>query len=541
MARKPRTDPYRKAAPATAAPALDDREAGRVLARFARAQAKRQPWEGEMQEAYDYTMPMKESIFVSQVRRTDKILDETGVVALAECTSRIQSGMIPPFGRWIALKAGVLVDEREVEDVNAALAKVADYVFEVLAESNFNQEAPEAIQECLLSLGCLEVEEGDALNPIIFKAIPIPRLWVDVGPDDRLCAYYFRHCYHLSQLRVRYPRAQIPVTLIDAYEKALDGTGEDPLVEVVEEIRRDYSQPNEENWTKTVLAEKHKAVLCSERYTGEGSCPYIGFRWAKVAGEAWGRGPLLNAMPAIRTTNLVVELILENAEMAITGINTIEDDGTINVGAITLVPGTLIPIAPGSKGIQNVAIGGNFDVSQFVLTEMRMNIRKALFNEMLGNPNKTPMSATEVAERTADLARQIGAAFGRLQAELVQPLIRRILFILRKKGLIQIPKINGRLVKIVPTSPLAYAQNMQEVLNYQQWGALITQEFGPQVKNILVDGEKVAPWAAQKMGVPAHLMRDKANRDQLAQQIQGMSAAPEPNGPASGAPVAAAA
>ena len=36
-------------------------------------------------------------------------------------------------------------------------------------------------------------------------------------------------------------------------------------------------------------------------------------RWQKVAGEIYGRGPLLNALSAIKTTNLTIELILENA------------------------------------------------------------------------------------------------------------------------------------------------------------------------------------------------------------------------------------
>jgi hypothetical protein len=535
------TDPYkppRGVAPAPIAGA--DKAACQALARFERAKQIRQPWESEFQEAYDYTMPMKESLFASTTghRRTDKILDETGVVALAECTSRIQAGLIPPFGRWAGLEAGSDVEPDQRHDVNAQLEQVTDVIFEVLAESNLNQEAPEAIQECLLSLGCLEVEEGDALNPIIFKAIPIPRLWVDVGPDDRLCAYYFANRYRLSQLRVRYPRADIPAALIDAYEKCHDG-GDDPLVPVVEEIRRDYAQPNEERWIKTVVAEGEKAVLATEKYEGVGSCPYIGFRWAKVAGESWGRGPLLNAMPAIRTCNLTIELILENAEMAITGISTVEDDGVVNVDAITLVPGTLIPIAPGSGGIKNVPVGGNFDVAQLVLNDMRANIKRALFNEMLGNPGKTPMSATEVTERTADLARQIGAAFGRLQAEFVQPLLRRVIYILRKKGLIEMPQVDGRVIKIVATSPLSRAQNMQDILQFQQYGDLITAQFGPQMKNLIVDGFEGAAWLAEKFGVPTKLNRKPAEAKQLVAQLQQQGATPEDiagNGPTGNAP-----
>ena len=54
---------------------------------------------------------------------------------------------------------------------------------------------------------------------------------------------------------------------------------------------------------------------------------------------------------------------------------------------------------------------------------MRLNIKRALYNDMLGNPDRTPASATEIAESMADLSRRIGSAFGRLQAEMVQPVL----------------------------------------------------------------------------------------------------------------------
>ena len=85
--------------------------------------------------------------------------------------------------------------------------------------------------------------------------------------------------------------------------------------------------------------------------------------------------------------------------------------------------------------------------------DMRTNIKRALYNEMLGNPNRTPMSATEVAERMADLSRQIGSAFGRLQAEFVQPVLARIIWILKKQGRINMPVLNGREAKVVSVSP----------------------------------------------------------------------------------------
>ena len=53
---------------------------------------------------------------------------------------------------------------------------------------------------------------------------------------------------------------------------------------------------------------------------------------------------------------------------------------------------------------------------------MRQNIKKALYMEALGRPEGTPMTATEVSERMADLSRQIGASFGRLPSAFLAPL-----------------------------------------------------------------------------------------------------------------------
>ena len=153
-----------------------------------------------------------------------------------------------------------------------------------------------------------------------------------------------------------------------------------------------------------------KQVIFGEAYQGIGSNPWVVFRWSKSSGEVYGRGPILNAISAIKTCNLTVELILENAQMSISGMYQVDDDGTLNTDNINLVPGTIIPRSPGSNGLQPINPAGSFDVAGIVLDDMRTNIKRALYNEMLGNPNRTPMSATEVAERMADLSRQIGSA-----------------------------------------------------------------------------------------------------------------------------------
>jgi hypothetical protein len=235
------------------------------------------------------------------------------------------------------------------------------------------------------------------------------------------------------------------------------------------------------------------------------------------------------ALPAIKTANLTVELILENAQMSIAGMFQVEDDGVINADNIQLIPGTIIPKAPGSSGLQPIQAPGNFNVSDLVLRDMRTNIKKALYNDMLGNPNeKTPMSATEVAERQADLSRQIGAAFGRLQAEMVTPVLQRVIYILKKQGRIRIPKVNGREIKIQSSSPLAQAQHQQDVATVDRFLGMIQGRVGPELTNLIVNQMAVAKFVAKKLGIPENLVRSEEEMQQAAQQMQQMMQQQQP-------------
>jgi hypothetical protein len=145
-----------------------------------------------------------------------------------------------------------------------------------------------------------------------------------------------------------------------------------------------------------------------------------------------------------------------------------------------------------------------------------------LYNDMLGDPNKTPASATEVAERMADLSRKIGSAFGRLQAEMVQPVLQRVVYLLSKQGRIEIPTVNGREVKIKSVSPLAQAQSNQDIVSLDRFLEMVAGRFGPEVVNLLVSSEETAIYLAKKFGVPDHLIRDVGERQQMVQMAQQM-------------------
>ncbi len=211
----------------------------------------------------------------------------------------------------------------------------------------------------------------------------------------------------------------------------------------------------------------------------------------------------MTALPDIKTVNKVVELILKNASIAVTGIWLADDDGVLNPANIKLIPGSIIPKAVGSAGLTPLQAPGRFDVSQLVLDDLRARIQHALLSDRLGPVTESKMTATEVLERSGEMTRLLGAMFGRLQAELLNPLLSRALAILRRRGELPGMVLDGRVVEVQSRAPLARIQARDDVRDVMMWLDTVTK-LGPQAAQT-VDLAGTARWLAAQLGVPDEL------------------------------------
>ncbi len=76
----------------------------------------------------------------------------------------MQNGICPNFARWADFIAGSEVEDVDQDRINNELDEVTEYVFEIIQNSNFGQEAHESFLDLAVGTGCLLVEEGDAIN-----------------------------------------------------------------------------------------------------------------------------------------------------------------------------------------------------------------------------------------------------------------------------------------------------------------------------------------------------------------------------------------
>lgn len=473
---------------------------GQPHARYQKAQLLKDRVASRYDEAIAFTMPGRDGIMSGP--DDNEIFDDTAVIATPEFASRMQSGVMPNFTRWAAIATGVLIqDEDEVKQITEALEEINEYVFELVNSSNFVVEGHEVFLDLSLGTAAIRIDEMGGDNPFNARSVSLRSLSFCVGPDGRPDPIYDTRMIPLNHILTHYPDAQLP-----------NFYGYDPNqdMKVVEVWERDWSEMEKVVYRMSVfLPDYQNAVILTEDHEGAGCCPYIIVRWSKASGEGWGRGPNFNLLPSLRKVNFAEQALLDHTDMAIGGIWTIEDNGVINTDTVRLDPGTLIPVALGSRGLQNVAPGANFQIADFVLENSRMNIRKALYTEQLGAPEGTPMSATEVTQRMAELARAVGSPFARIIFEMVYPCALRFLYIAKRKKLVTLPELNGKELKLTATAPLAQSQRFEDIESLDRYLEMVTARLGQEQATLIIDGDRTARYLGTKFQIPERLLRPK--------------------------------
>ena len=270
----------------------------RLIGRYNHAKAIKDLWTSTFEECYEFALPQRESFYTESIgrRRTDRIFDETAVVGVQEFASRLQAGIVPNYARWADFVAGSEIPKEDEKQVNLLLDEVTEYVFEILQNSNFSQEVHETFLDCAVGTGVLLVEEGDAVQPVRFRAIPLPQIYLDAGHDDKIDYIFRNRKIKFKDILIAYPAGTLSEKMQMDMEKMPDKE-----CDVVEIVYRDYSNTKEEEYKFCAISEMYEHKIVETTFKGLGSNPYIIYRWSKCAGEVYGRGPLELALQAIKT------------------------------------------------------------------------------------------------------------------------------------------------------------------------------------------------------------------------------------------------
>ena len=490
-----------------------------LLKRFKKAQSARSNWEDMWQDVYDYCLPAREGFYmtVPGEERTDMIYDQTALVALFEFVSRMQQGTIPAHQTWWRFEPGPeITDPRQRRSLQAELDEVTSFIWDTVLNSNFANESQESLADLAVGWSTMTVNDGVDGKLLSFKTIPQSHVYWDTGPfKDVDGVFRIRESVKIHDLKTMFGMdAKISQDLAGKAKSNPDAT-----TDLIEACYRDWKDLSKPRYYYQVLAVEDKSFVIDTEEEGLGSRPYVTPRWTVAAGECYGRGPLVMALPAIRTVNLVQEMILEHGQMAISGLWQIDDDGTIAIDNVEIVPGAVYARPPDSRGLERTDAAGNFNIGDIVIQQQQDAIRQALFAQNFGSLEKTPRSALEVEARIQNLAEQVAGPSARIKAEMTDPLLQRIVYRLTRAGKIEMPRVDGREVRIIAKSPLARAQRFDDIERIRGFAGDVISILGPQASQLYINQDGVIAELQEKWEVPERIVRPEDERQEMANQI----------------------
>jgi hypothetical protein len=507
--------------------------------RYDRALKHKDQFRSLYEDAYQYALPNR-NLLNSETpgeKKVDRMFDSTGQSAVIGFVNRLHNDLTPPFQKWVDMAPGPFVPEKQRTEVKTALEDANNKFFAALRASNFDTAAPEGYAELAIGTMPMLFLEGDDASPFQFVPVPFEHIAIEEGAWGNVSGVF--RTWRQIEIRVikdQWSDAQIPEEM-----QKLQQDDDSAKVDLFEST---YYDKTSEQWLYDVCWKiggetKAENTRLVERDYPEN--PWLITRLNKLPGEAYGRGPVILAMPDIKTINKITELVLKNAALNIAGVYTAVDDGVLNPNVVVIAPGAVIPVASngGSRGpsLQSLRNPSDLQFSQLEKEELTMRIKQMLLDNRLPPEAGPVRSATEIVERIKELATDRGSLFGRMMHEFILPLVRRGLGILYRRGIIQTEiKLDGLFVEAQVLSPLAKDQNLNEVEAVVR-ALSILAGFGNEILTLSAKMEDIGPWIMEQFGVPAKLIRSTDEREALQKMAGQMAAQQQQQGQQGAIPI----
>lgn len=435
-------------------------------AQMAFSQGTRTDWEALWDTCYRYIAPERETFFREHRTASEigsEVFDATAIDSAERLVNLIISGLTPPWMKWFRLEPGTLIQGEAREELRPQYKEGEELLFARFAASGFYGELqPMLLDRVVGGTGGLTWAKINGVTR--FKCAALADLAIDEDASGRVSCAVYRQEWSVADLKRRF-KGKLP--------QAITQFGSEKDQETKRKVFLISERQADGQWENTLVLEHDNGVDLEKSTTRVPRV--ISTRWAKVPGTPYGRGPGLRALSDVRAMNKLKELTLKNAAKAVAGVYTAVSDGVLNPYTMVFEPGAVIPVAtndinnPSLRELPNTA---RFDVSSFSMDALETSIKRTFMLDQFGDLDRTPRSATEVAERSRILAHDLGATISRLQEEVILPVLQLLLGDIGTDI-----QIDGVGTDVVFISRLAQAQLFEEEQSYLDY-VTITTQFG---------------------------------------------------------------
>ena len=486
---------------------------------LSRLMEKRSNWENHWQEVSDYMLPRKAEITKERARgdkRHTQIFDATAIHALELLAASLHGMLTSSANKWFSLR----FKETELNSLDEAkewLEDATSRMYDVIAKSNFQQEIFECYHD-LIAFGtsCLMIEE-DQDDIINFSARHIKELYIQENKKGYVDTIYRRFKMPAQAAADKFGIENISKDLINTAKK-------NPFdeVELVHVIKPRYDFDPQKLDKKNMPFQSIYFEYGSGHIISIGGFkenPYVIPRYLKASTEVYGRSPGMNALSEVKVLNKMVENSLKAAAKQIDPPLLIPDDGML--APIRMSPGSINYYRSGSRDrIEPLNINANNATTLNSENQRRDAIVKMFHVDQLVISENRNMTATEVVQRQEEKMRILGPVLGRLQSELLSPLIIRIFNILLRNGLfLPAPEIlRSQELNIEYVSPMALAQRSQELQSIMRGLELFGSMAQAMPVMDYIDENGFIKQVIDILGLPAKMIKSDAQVQEIRQQ-----------------------
>jgi len=504
-----------------------DQRAAVLMKRFGSLKTYRSNWESHWQEIGDFVAPNKGNITKKRThgdKNTERIFDGTAQFA-AELMASSMHGMLTNSGTpWFSLR--YTDDEFETDDTSKEWLEAAtDTMYVEIGRSNFHEAINELYFDLVTFGTAVMFVDTDKEGTLRFSTRHISECYVSEDEFGRVDTVFREFKMPARAAVAQFGEENITQRLL---KKSQDDPYE--MVELLHVVMPRYDRDTVKIDAKnkpvaSIYLDPGDKKIISE--SGFDEFPYMVPRFRKASYEnGYGRSPAMTALADIKMLNEMSKAVIQAAQLQIHPPLLVPDDGFIL--PVRTVPGGLNFYRSGTRDrIEPLNIGANNPLGENQLEQRRTAIRAAFYVDQLVTGNRPGMTATEVIQKSTEKMRILAPLTGRLQSELLRPLIDRIFnLISKKKGFAPAPEtMAGNEIDIEYVSPLAKAQrqgDIQASLELFQFLAPLMQ-VDPNVVDFLdVDG--LAKHIIKTTGVPASVVRGAEEVAAIREQKQQMQA-----------------
>lgn len=485
--------------------------------RFSQLKSMRGTWESHWQEIADYVLPRRADVTVKRARgdkRTEKVYDSTAINAAELLASSLHGMLTNAASPWFMMR--YKDPQFNTDDASMEwLEECTNQMYIVLNRSNFQQEVHELYQD-LITFGTAGMMiEKDEEKGLRFSTRHISEIYIQENEFGRVDTVYRKFKMSARGAFGMFGDVSEKITKL-AEKNPYDDV---ELLHVV--LPRDVFDPRKIDAINKPFA----SIYCDPETTqllGEGGYdefPYVVPRFLKSSVETYGRSPAMVALADIKMINKMSETIIKAAQKTIDPPLLVPDDGFML--PIRTVPGGLNFYRAGSRDrIEPLNSNPNIGLGVQYEEQRREAIRKAFYVDQLLLAQRVNMTATEVLQRNEEKMRMLAPVLGRLQGEMLQPLITRCFNIMLSMGMFPVPPqtLQGREIDIEYTSPLARSQRTGDITAAVRALEILSplSQLAPVFDYI--DPDKFVKHITEVLGVPAKILKSDTEVQQIRQQ-----------------------